>query len=86
MNVPMEILRCPISMQSLKNAPVSTVNALQEAQRAGTLRNRDGAVCEPFEDGLMSSDGAHFFPIRSGIPVLLAGEAVEMGSTENPAA
>ena len=78
MNVPLDILRCPISGQSLKNAPESTLLSLQEAQRAGTLRNRDGAACEPFEDGLLSSDGARFYPIRGGIPVLLAGEAVEM--------
>ena len=80
MNLPMEILRCPISGQSLKNAPESTVNTLREAQRVGTLRNRDGAACEPFEKGLLSSDGAYFYPIRSGIPVLLAGEAVEVRS------
>ena len=82
MNVPLDILRCPISGQSLKNAPESTVHSLQEAQRAGTLRNRDGAACAAFEDGLISSDGAHFYPIRGGIPVLLAGEAVEMRSEE----
>ena len=86
MNVPIEILRCPISGQSLKNAPENAVRSLQDAQRAGTLRNREGAACEPFEDGLLSGDGAHFYPVRSGIPVLLAGEAVEMASPENSAA
>lgn len=82
MKVPLEILRCPISGQPLKNAPESTRQALQEAQRAGTLRNRDGAAFAAFEDGLISSDGAHFYPIRSGIPVLLAGEAVAMRPEE----
>ena len=85
MNVPMEILRCPVSGQSLKNAPESTVQSLQDAQRAGTLRNRDGVACEPFEDGLLSSDGAHFYPMRGGIPVLLAGEAVEIRSPDSAA-
>ena len=85
MNVPLDILRCPISGQSLKNAPESTVHSLREAQRAGTLRNRDGVACAAFEDGLMSGDGARFYPIRGGIPVLLAVEAVEMGGRESAA-
>ena len=85
MNVPIEILRCPVSGQSLKNAPVSTVQSLQDAQRVGTLRNRDGVACEPFEDGLLSSDGALFYPIRDGIPGLLPGEAVDLRGTESTA-
>ena len=78
MNVPIELLRCPISGQSLKAAPESVVRSLQESQCTGVLRNRDGGACEPFEDGLLTSDGAWFYPIRTGIPVLIAGEAVEM--------
>ena len=79
MNVPIELLRCPISGQSLKVAPKNVVHSLQTAQRAGTLRNRNGDFCEPFEGGLLTSDGAWFYPIRTGIPVLIASEAVEMG-------
>ena len=78
MNVPIELLRCPISGQSLKAAPESVVRSLLEGQRAGTLRNRNGDFCEPFEGGLLTSDGAWFYPIRTGIPVLIAGDAVEM--------
>ncbi len=78
MNFPRELLRCPISAQAMKNAPGSVVTALQALQGAGALRTRGGEMAEPFEDGLLTTDESWFFPIRSGIPVLLAGEAIEM--------
>ncbi len=77
LSFPIEILRCPISGQTLKPAPESVVQSLLAAQRSGTLRNRNGEISEAFAGGLLTSDGRWFYPIRSGIPVLLAGEAVE---------
>lgn len=69
------LLRCPITGQAMKHAPENVVRSLQEGQRSGALRTHGGEVAEPFEDGLLSADGAWFFPIRSGIPVMLASEA-----------
>ena len=76
MSVPIELLRCPISAQTMKAAPENVVRALQERQRAGALRTRGGEIVEPFEDGLLTADEMWFFPIRSGIPVMLANEAI----------
>jgi uncharacterized protein YbaR (Trm112 family) len=76
MSVPIELLRCPISAQTMKAAPENVVRALQERQRSGELRTRGGEVAEPFEDGLLTADETWFFPIRSGIPVMLASEAI----------
>ena len=76
MSFPIELLRCPISAQTMKAAPENVVRALQERQRAGELRTRGGELAEPFEDGLLTADEAWFFPIRSGIPVMLASEAI----------
>ena len=78
MSFPIELLRCPISAQTMKAAAENVVRSLQERQRSGALRTRGDEVAEPFEDGLLSADGAWFFPIRSGIPVMLAGEAIAM--------
>ena len=78
MSFPIELLRCPITGQTLRPAPESMVHSRVAAQRAGTLRNRNGETPEPFEGGLLTSDGVWFYPIRTGIPVLLAGEAVEL--------
>jgi uncharacterized protein YbaR (Trm112 family) len=78
MSFPVELLRCPISAQTMKAAPENVVRALQERQQSGALRTRGGEVAEPFENGLLTADEAWFFPIRGGIPVMLAGEAVAM--------
>ena len=78
MSFPIELLRCPISTQTMKAAPENVVRALQEEQQVGALRTRGGEIAEPFEDGLLTADGTWFFPIRSGIPVMLASEAIAM--------
>lgn len=78
MNFPIELLRCPISGQAMRPAPANLVERLQEPQRHGLLRTRDGECADAFEDGLLTSDGRWFYPIRSGIPVLLTGEAIEV--------
>jgi len=76
MSFPIELLRCPISAQTMKAAPENVVRALQERQRSGSLRTRAGELAEPFENGLLTADEAWFFSIRSGIPVMLASEAI----------
>jgi uncharacterized protein YbaR (Trm112 family) len=76
MSFPIELLRCPISAQTMKAAPENVVRTLQERQRSGELRTRGGELAEPFEDGLLTADEAWFFPIRRGIPVMLASEAI----------
>ena len=78
MSFPIELLRCPISAQTMKAAPENVVRTLQERQRGGALRTRGSEIAEPFEDGLITADEAWFFPIRSGIPVMLASEAIAM--------
>ncbi len=82
MSVSIELLRCPFSAQSMKAAPENLLRDLQERQQRGELRARGGEIAEPFEGGLLTADGAWFFPIRSGIPVMLAGEAVAMADAE----
>ena len=70
------LLRCPITGETVAPAPEELLRSVNAAQRAGTLRNRNCGLPEPFESGLVTGDGAWFYPIRSDIPVLLAGEAV----------
>ena len=76
MSVSLELLRCPLTGQTLTRASDDFVRALHERQSTATLRTRGGENVESFEDGLLTSDGAWFYPIRSGIPVMLPGEAV----------
>ncbi len=76
MSVPIDLLRCPITAQTVKVAPETLVRSLCERQCAGALRTRGGEIAEAFEGGLLTADDAWFFPIRSGIPVMIASEAI----------
>ncbi len=57
-------LRCPQTQQALTEAPAALLVDRQD---------RDG---RPLEAALLRADGAVLYPIRSGIPVLLAEEAI----------
>ena len=65
--------------QNTSSAPENVVRELQELQRTGALHTRGGENAEPFEDGLLTADGAWLYPIRSGIPAMIAGEAIASG-------
>jgi uncharacterized protein YbaR (Trm112 family) len=57
-------LRCPQTQQALTEAPAALL-----ADR----KDRDG---RPLEAALLRADSAVLYPIRSGIPVLIAEEAI----------
>jgi len=76
MDVPTASLRCPITSQAVNRAPDDLVRVLRERQQQGSLRTRGGEIAEPFDGGLLTADGAWYFPIRSGIPVMLPSEAI----------
>lgn len=71
------LLRCPETRQTLVLAPAAVLAKLDGARGAGRLVNRAGnAVTEPCREGLLRADGAVFFPISAGIPLLTPDEAV----------
>jgi len=73
------MLRCPETRQTLALASPELIARLEGERVAGTLRNRAGQVlAEPLAEGLVRADRAMFFPVREGIPLLLAEEAVHL--------
>ncbi len=60
------LLRCPQTQQPLALAPVALLAGLVD---------REGV---PLEAALLRADGAVLYPIRGGIPVLLAEAAVRV--------
>ena len=78
MSVPAELLRCPITGQTVRRAEENVIRDLQQRQQSGTLHARGGEIAEAFDGGLLTADGAWLYPIRSGIPAMLAGEAIAM--------
>ena len=71
------LLRCPETRQTLALAPDGVVAMLEAERAAGRLVNRAGkTVTEPVAAGLLRADGAVFYPLSAGIPLLTPDDAV----------
>jgi len=76
------LLRCPETRQPLTVASPELVAGLEALRAAGNLRDRSGnSYAGSVEGGLVRADGALFFPMRDGIPVLISSEAVALPAT-----
>ncbi|MEM1224476.1 MAG: Trm112 family protein [Planctomycetota bacterium] len=71
------ILRCPVTQEPFVLADSGTLDAVNQAILDGKARDQlDQAVREPIEGGLMVAGGDRVYPIRDGIPTLIAEEAI----------
>lgn len=71
------LLRCPETRQPLILAPAAVLAKLDADRVAGRLVNQAGkSVTEPCREGLLRADGAVFFSISDGIPLLTPDDAV----------
>ncbi len=75
----LDVLRCPITYEPLETCRPQTMELLRKLAAKQQLVNRAGAVhIEPFDDGLVNQSQTWFFPMQSGIPSLLPGEAIAL--------
>lgn len=73
------ILACPETGQTVHAVDPATVVLFNAAIASGTLRNRGGAVVrEPIGAAVAREDGAFCYPVRGGIPVMIADEALAL--------
>jgi uncharacterized protein YbaR (Trm112 family) len=73
------LLCCPETRQPLALAPAALIAKLEAERMEGRLVNQGGQRVEGRIDaGLLREDGAVFFPVREGIPVLIAEEAIRL--------
>ncbi len=60
----LEILCCPVTRQSLRFADAATLRLVGERSAV------------PLAEGLVREDGRVVYPIKNGIPLLVADEAI----------
>lgn len=73
------ILHCPITHKGLSVANTATLRSVNAAIADGSVCNQEGLTLqEPLAEALLSDDGKVLYPVADGIPVLLAGESINM--------
>lgn len=78
----LNLIRCPIDGQTLELADSDFVDRLNEKIEAGEIRDRsDQVVSDKLQQGLITSSGSRVYPSRSGIPTLIADNAIEIDSS-----
>ena len=75
----LDILVCPETKQPVRVADAATLERLNAAIAAGTVKNRgDQPVSEPVQEGLVREDGLLLYPVRDDIPIMLIDEAIPL--------
>lgn len=76
------IVRCPVTGGPLQFAVTELVTEVNERIGRGEARDRlDQGVPQPIEGGLVSAAAGLIYPIRGGIPCLVADEAIVWNPT-----
>lgn len=79
----LKILVCPEDHSPLTEADAATVERLNQAIRAGKLKNRGGQMLDqPLGGALVRRDATLAYPIVDDIPMMLMDEAVPLAQLE----
>jgi uncharacterized protein len=74
-----QILVCPVTHQALQLAEAPLLTRINRAIEAGKLQDQLGRlVKQPIVEGLVRKDGKLLYPVRDGIPVMLADEGISL--------
>ncbi len=75
----LKILVCPENKTPVKLADEGLVAKVNDAVRAGTLKNRAGEkVDATMDSGLVREDGKYLYPVRDDIPIMLIDESIPL--------
>ena len=79
----LSLLQCPISGGPLRLAAPGELQVINERIRNAVLRRRDGGVVEgELTECLLCESARLCYPIRDGLPVLLADEAFDLSQLQ----
>lgn len=74
-----DMLRCPVDGSDLQLVIGDRVQRINVALESGDLRDRlDQRINAPLDAALLNSQANRVYPIRGGIPSLVAGEAIDL--------
>ena len=74
----LDIICCPVTRLPLEILDAARLDTLNAAINNGAVQNAsDQAVAAGFTEALISRDGRLVYPVRDGIPILLAEEAIQ---------
>lgn len=77
----LEIIRCPLTLESLTIAPTELINQLRSEQSAGRLFNRLGVpVSDEIQGGLVNASRSWFFANAGAITSLLPDQAIPLSN------
>ncbi len=73
----LEILRCPVTKQSLSHLSGQKLKALNDQISEGTVHYSDGSLVEDvLDDALVTDNGSLIYRIDSDIPVMLQDRSI----------
>ncbi|MCE5266899.1 MAG: hypothetical protein LLG00_03325 [Planctomycetaceae bacterium] len=72
-------LVCPTDRTPLGVASDQVIARVNDAIRAGTVKNQAGRLLDqPLDGGLIRADNSLLYPVVADIPIVLADEAIPM--------
>ena len=75
----LSILCTPDNREPLEGASEELLLNVNEKIAQGTVKTAGGTlVSETLEEALVSKDGKKLYPVKNGIPILLADEAIAL--------
>jgi uncharacterized protein YbaR (Trm112 family) len=81
-----DLLACPTTRQPLRLLDAGRLEALNRAIAEGRVRRTDGSPqADRIDAALCTHDGRLAYRVDDGIPVLLAGESLDLDPLAGPA-
>ena len=79
----LEILRCPLTKQSLNVVTAQALTELNQKITSGEMQYADGTtVDETLNEGLITENGKRIYRIDAGIPIMLHAKSITLTSSE----